>query len=427
MSKPDNIYDELAWRGLIFQESGQGQLKEYLSENKVSLYCGFDPTGDSLHIGSLVPLITLRRFQEYGHTALPLAGGATGMIGDPSGKSAERNLLTEEDVRHNVECIKEQLKQIVDFENGTAELVNNYDWISKINIIEYLRDIGKNFSVNVMMQKDSVKSRLQGAEAGISYTEFSYMILQGYDFLHLNREKSCTLQIGGSDQWGNMTAGMDLIRRCTDSHGYCLTVPLITKSDGSKFGKTASGAIWLDSRKTCPYEFYQYWINTPDEDVSNFLKYFTFLSQEEIEALEKEMVEAAHLRSAQKKLAEEMTRMIHGEEETQKAINASDALFGKDGDITVVDEPTMESLHQTTEGKAYENLDEVAGLLQILTDNGLASSGREARQFIKSNAISMNNKKIAEETYKPTPDDLLHGKYIVLKRGRRGFSVVKFG
>ena len=427
MSKPDNIYDELAWRGLIFQESGQGQLKEYLSENKVSLYCGFDPTGDSLHIGSLVPLITLRRFQEYGHTALPLAGGATGMIGDPSGKSAERNLLTEEDVLHNVECIKEQLKQIVDFENGTAELVNNYDWISKINIIEYLRDIGKNFSVNVMMQKDSVKSRLQGAEAGISYTEFSYMILQGYDFLHLNREKSCTLQIGGSDQWGNMTAGMDLIRRCTDSHGYCLTVPLITKSDGSKFGKTASGAIWLDSRKTCPYEFYQYWINTPDEDVSNFLKYFTFLSQEEIEALEKEMVEAAHLRSAQKKLAEEMTRMIHGEEETQKAINASDALFGKDGDITVVDEPTMESLHQTTEGKAYENLDEVAGLLQILTDNGLASSGREARQFIKSNAISMNNKKIAEETYKPTPDDLLHGKYIVLKRGRRGFSVVKFG
>ncbi|MCM8543182.1 MAG: tyrosine--tRNA ligase, partial [Lentisphaeraceae bacterium] len=257
MPKPDNIYDELAWRGLIFQESGQGQLKEYLSENKVSLYCGFDPTGDSLHIGSLVPLITLRRFQEYGHTALPLAGGATGMIGDPSGKSAERNLLTEDDVRHNVDCIKEQLKQIVDFDNGTSELVNNFDWISKINIIEYLRDIGKNFSVNVMMQKDSVKSRLQGAEAGISYTEFSYMILQGYDFLHLNRDKNCTLQIGGSDQWGNMTAGMDLIRRATDSHGYCLTVPLITKSDGSKFGKTASGAIWLDSKKTCPYEFYQ--------------------------------------------------------------------------------------------------------------------------------------------------------------------------
>ena len=427
MSKPDNIYDELAWRGLIFQESGQGQLKEYLSENKVSLYCGFDPTGDSLHIGSLVPLITLRRFQEYGHTVLPLAGGATGMIGDPSGKSAERNLLTENDVRYNVDCIKEQLKHIVDFESGTAELVNNHDWISKINIIEYLRDIGKNFSVNVMMQKDSVKSRLQGAEAGISYTEFSYMILQGYDFLHLNREKNCTLQIGGSDQWGNMTAGMDLIRRCTDSHGYCLTVPLITKSDGSKFGKTASGAIWLDPKKTCPYEFYQYWINTPDADIFNFLKYFTFLTQEEIKALEEEMKEAPHLRSAQKRLAFEMTKMLHGEEETQKAIDASDALFSKNGDITVVDEPTIESLHNTTEGKAYDCLEDVAGLLQILTDNKLASSGREARQFIKSNAVSLNNKKITDESFKPSSEDLLHGKYLVLKRGKKGFSVVKFG
>ena len=427
MPKPDNIYDELAWRGLIFQESGQGELKKYLSENKVSLYCGFDPTGDSLHIGSLVPLITLRRFQEYGHTALPLAGGATGMIGDPSGKSAERNLLTADDVRHNVECIKEQLKSIVDFESGNAELVNNFDWISKINIIEYLRDIGKNFSVNVMMQKDSVKSRLQGAEAGISYTEFSYMILQGYDFLHLNREKNCTRQIGGSDQWGNMTAGMDLIRRCTDSESYCLTVPLITKSDGSKFGKTASGAIWLDSAKTCPYEFYQYWINTPDADVIRFLKYFTFLNEEVIDELEKEMAEAAHLRSAQKKLAYEMTQMIHGEEETQKAINASAALFDKNGDVTVVDARTLESLHQTTEGKAYETLKEVAGLLQILQETGLASSGREARQFVKSNAITMNNTKITEETYKPSSDDLLHGKYLVLKRGRNKFSVVKFG
>lgn len=427
MPKPDNIYDELAWRGLIFQESGQGELKKYLSENKVSLYCGFDPTGDSLHIGSLVPLITLRRFQEYGHTALPLAGGATGMIGDPSGKSAERNLLTADDVRHNVECIKEQLKSIVDFESGKAELVNNFDWISKINIIEYLRDIGKNFSVNVMMQKDSVKSRLQGAEAGISYTEFSYMILQGYDFLHLNREKNCTLQIGGSDQWGNMTAGMDLIRRCTDSESYCLTVPLITKSDGSKFGKTASGAIWLDSAKTCPYEFYQYWINTPDADVIRFLKYFTFLNEEVIDELEKEMAEAPHLRSAQKKLAYEMTVMIHGEEETQKAIDASAALFNKNGDVTVVDARTLESLHQTTEGKAYDSLEEVAGLLQILQDTNLASSGREARQFIKSNAITMNNTKITEETYKPSADDLLHGKYLVLKRGRNKFSVVKFG
>jgi len=422
MSKPDNIYDELAWRGLIFQESGQGQLKEYLSENKVSLYCGFDPTGDSLHIGSLVPLITLRRFQEYGHTALPLAGGATGMIGDPSGKSAERNLLTEDDVRHNVDCIKEQLKHIVDFESGTAELVNNFDWISKINIIEYLRDIGKNFSVNVMMQKDSVKSRLQGAEAGISYTEFSYMILQGYDFLHLNREKGCTLQIGGSDQWGNMTAGMDLIRRCTDSHGYCLTVPLITKSDGSKFGKTASGAIWLDSKKTCPYEFYQYWLKTPDADVIKFLKYFTFLNEEEINALEEETKQYPN--TAQKKLAFEMTKMIHGEEEVEKVINASQVLFGK-GDINAIDAPTFEALVAATEGNTYQSLEDTQGLISLLVENKLTQSGREARQMIKSNAVAINNNKISEEAYKPDSSDLLLGHYLLLKKGKK-YKVIKF-
>ncbi len=426
MTRPDNIYDELAWRGLIFQESGQGELKKYLKENKVTLYCGFDPTGDSLHIGSLVPLITLRRFQQFGHKALPLAGGATGMIGDPSGKSAERNLLTAEDVRHNVECIKQQLKQIVDFTENKAELVNNYDWISKINIIEYLRDIGKNFSVNVMMQKDSVKSRLQSADSGISYTEFSYMILQGYDFLHLNRAKGCTLQIGGSDQWGNMTAGMDLIRRCTNSQSFCLTMPLITKSDGSKFGKTASGAIWLDAKKTCPYEFYQYWINTPDADVIRFLKYFTFLTEEEINSLEKEMAEAAHLRSAQKKLASEMTEMLHGKIETQKAIDASAALFDKNGDITIVDERTLESLHLTTEGKRYDDTNAVTGIIQVLIDNGLASSGREARQFISANAITVNNEKLTDESYKPGVNNLLHGKYLVIKRGKKGFSVVKF-
>jgi len=422
MPKPDNIYDELAWRGLIFQESGQDELKKYLSENKVSLYCGFDPTGDSLHIGSLVPLITLRRFQEYGHTALPLAGGATGMIGDPSGKSAERNLLTEEDVRHNVDCIKEQLKHIVDFESGKAELVNNYDWISKINIIEYLRDIGKNFSVNVMMQKDSVKSRLQGTDAGISYTEFSYMILQGYDFLHLNREKNCTLQIGGSDQWGNMTAGMDLIRRCTDSHGYCLTVPLITKSDGSKFGKTASGAIWLDGNKTCPYEFYQYWYSTPDADVIKFLKYFTFLPQEEIEALEEETKQFPN--TAQRKLAYEMTKMIHGQKEVDKVLNASQVLFGK-GDISAIDAPTFEALKNATEGKEYHSLDDTEGLIALLVDNGLCQSGREARQMIKSSAVALNNNKITEETYKPVASDLLLKHYLLLKKGKK-YKVIKF-
>ena len=423
MPQSADIYDELKWRGLIHQESGQDELKKYLSENKVTLYCGFDPTGDSLHIGSLVPLITLRRFQEYGHKALPLAGGATGMIGDPSGKSAERNLLTESQVKHNVSCIKKQLKSIVDFSDDKAQLVNNFDWISRINIIEYLRDIGKNFSVNVMMQKDSVKSRLSGNEAGISYTEFSYMVLQGYDFLHLNREYGCTLQIGGSDQWGNMTAGMDLIRRCTDSQGHCLTVPLITKSDGSKFGKTASGAIWLDAEKTCPYEFYQYWYSTPDADVIKFLKYFTFLSEEEIQEIEKETQEYPN--TAQKKLASEMTKMIHGEKEVEKVLNASRVLFGK-GDISSVDEPTLEALYRTTEGKHYSSLEDTQGLIALLVDNGLTQSGREARQMIKSNAVAVNNEKIKEETYKPAESDLLHGKYILLKKGKK-YKVIKFG
>jgi tyrosyl-tRNA synthetase len=422
MSKPENIYDELKWRGLIHQESGQDVIREYLINNKVALYCGFDPTGDSLHIGSLVPLITLRRFQEYGHKALPLAGGATGMIGDPSGKSAERNLLTEDQVRHNVACIKEQLKSIVDFDNNQAELVNNFDWISKINIIEYLRDIGKNFSVNTMMQKDSVKTRLQGTDAGISYTEFSYMILQGYDFLHLNREYNCTLQIGGSDQWGNMTAGMDLIRRSTESQGHCLTVPLITKADGTKFGKTAGGSVWLDSVQTCPYDFYQYWYKTPDADVIKFLKYFTFLPQEEIKAIEVETEQYPN--TAQKKLAYEMTKMIHGEEEVEKVLNASQVLFGK-GDISAIDAPTFEALHKTTEGNAYNSLDDTEGLIALLVDNKLTQSGREARQMIKSNAVAINNKKISEETYKPVADDLLLGHYILLKKGKK-YKVIKF-
>ena len=425
MPSSENIYDELVWRGLLHQESGQNVLRDYLKDNKVSVYCGFDPTGDSLHIGSLVPLITLRRFQEFGHRALPLAGGATGMIGDPSGKSEERNLQTAEQVQYNVDCIKEQLKYIVDFEDEKAVLVNNYDWVSKLNVIEFLRDVGKNFSVNAMMQKDSVSSRLKGRDAGISYTEFSYMILQGYDFLHLNREYNCTLQIGGSDQWGNMTAGMDLIRRSTDSQGHCLTVPLITKADGSKFGKTEKGAVWLDRKKTCPYEFYQYWINVSDDDVIRFLKYFTFLSKDEIEVLEKKVEEEPHFREAQKQLAKEMTTMLHGEEEVENAINASNAFFGR-GEISAVDAATLEALRETTEGPVYDKLESVQGLLAVLVDSGLANSGRTARQNIKSNAISINNEKVSDESYKPQASDLLHGHYMVLRSGKKKFKIVKF-
>lgn len=421
----DNIYDELKWRGLIFQESGQDELRSYLIDEKISVYCGFDPTADSLHIGHLVPLITLRRFQEYGHSVLPLAGGATGMIGDPSGKSQERNLLSSDDIAHNVESIKSQLKQIIDFSGDSATLVNNFDWISKINIIEYLRDIGKNFSVNVMMNRDSVSSRLEGKEAGLSYTEFSYMVLQGYDFLHLNREHNCTLQIGGSDQWGNMTSGMDLIRRSNGKRSFCMTVPLIMKSDGTKFGKTAGGSVWLDPKQTCPYDFYQYWFNVADADVIRFIKFFTFLPQDVVEALETSVEQEPHLREAQKKLAWEMTTMIHGEEEAEKAIFAAAALFGRE-DIREVDAITMDALHNATEAPSFSSLDEVEGILSLLTASGLCKSSGEARKMVQGNGISLNNEKVKDFRYKPVQEDLIHQTYLVLRKGKKDFSVIKF-
>jgi tyrosyl-tRNA synthetase len=421
----DNIYDELKWRGLIFQESGQDELRSYLKDEKISVYCGFDPTADSLHIGHLVPLITLRRFQEFGHKALPLAGGATGMIGDPSGKSQERNLLSSDDIAHNVESIKSQLKQIIDFSADSATLVNNFDWISKINIIEYLRDIGKNFSVNVMMNRDSVSSRLEGKEAGLSYTEFSYMVLQGYDFLHLNREHDCTLQIGGSDQWGNMTSGMDLIRRSNGKRSFCMTVPLIMKSDGTKFGKTAGGSVWLDPKQTCPYDFYQYWFNVADADVVRFIKFFTFLPQAEVEALETSVEREPHLREAQKKLAWEMTTMIHGQEEAEKAIFAAAALFGRE-DIRAVDAVTMDALHSVTEAPSFSSLDEVEGVLSLLTASGLCKSSGEARKMVQGNGISINNEKVKDFRYKPVQEDLIHQSYLVLRKGKKDFSVIKF-
>ncbi|EDM28323.1 tyrosyl-tRNA synthetase [Lentisphaera araneosa HTCC2155] len=421
----DNIYDELKWRGLIFQESGQDELRSYLSDEKISVYCGFDPTADSLHIGHLVPLITLRRFQEYGHSVLPLAGGATGMIGDPSGKSQERNLLSSDDIAHNVESIKSQLKQIIDFSGDSATLVNNFDWISKINIIEYLRDIGKNFSVNVMMNRDSVSSRLEGKEAGLSYTEFSYMVLQGYDFLHLNREHNCTLQIGGSDQWGNMTSGMDLIRRSNGKRSFCMTVPLIMKSDGTKFGKTAGGSVWLDPKQTCPYDFYQYWFNVADADVIRFIKFFTFLPQDVVEALQASVEQEPHLREAQKKLAWEMTTMIHGEEEAKKAIFAAAALFGRE-DIREVDAITMDALHNATEAPSFSSLDEVEGILSLLTASGLCKSSGEARKMVQGNGISLNNEKVKDFRYKPVQEDLIHQTYLVLRKGKKDFSVIKF-
>jgi len=325
-----DLLQDLAWRGIIYQQSDEDGLKEILSNQKISLYCGADPTADSLHIGHLVPFLTLRRFQQHGHRPLVLVGGATGLIGDPSGKSEERNLQTLEAVQKNVEGIKKQLAAIFDFDgdNG-AIMVNNYDWAGSMDIVSFLRDIGKHIGVNYMLAKDTIASRL---ETGISFTEFTYTILQAMDFNHLYEHYNCKLQIGGSDQWGNITTGLELIRKMQPegSKAYGLTIPLVTKADGTKFGKTEGGAVWLDAKKTTPYEFYQFWINTADADVVKYLKFFTFLSHEEIVQLERAVEEEPHLRKAQKALAEEMTRLIHSEESLQQAIKISQALFSGD-------------------------------------------------------------------------------------------------
>lgn len=422
----DNIYDELKWRGLIFQESEKVSVRDVVSDGKVTVYAGFDPTSDSLHIGNLVPLITLRRFQDFGHTAIALAGGGTGLIGDPSGKSEERNLLTIEKVYENLVPIREQLGQIIDFSSDTGVLVNNYDWLKKLDTIGLLRDVGKHFSVNAMMSKDSVKSRLEGKDAGITFTEFTYMILQAYDFYHLSESNGCNMQVGGSDQWGNMTAGMELIRKKSGKESHCLTVPLVTTADGKKFGKTEKGAVWLDPQKTAPYEFYQYWINTDDRDVIHYLKRFTFLTQEDIAELAKEHEENPGLRTAHKKLAYEMTVMIHGKENTENAINAAAALFGK-GELADIDEETWTSLHEATNGITFASLEDFKGIFYLLVDSGLANSNGNAREQVKSGGVYINNERISSPSFKPEKNILFHGKYLAMRRGKKQMAVVKFG
>ena len=326
-----NIYDELKWRGMIYDQIDG--VEKLLKEKKVTLYNGFDPTADSLHVGHMVPLIALARFQRYGHNVLALAGGGTCMIGDPSGRSSERNLLTRDEVAHNVECIKAQLAHFLDFEvkSNPAKIVNNMDWLGQLNMIDFLRDTGKHFTINAMLAKDSVKNRMD-RESGLSFTEFSYMLLQSYDYYHLHTEMGCELQCGGSDQWGNITAGAELIRRRTGDSVYGLTYPLIKKSDGTKFGKTASGAVWLDPKRTSPYKFYQFWLNADDADVIHYLKFYTFFTEEEIAALDQETKDHPENRAAQKTLAKELTLMMHGQTALDKAVQASQALFG--GDIT---------------------------------------------------------------------------------------------
>ncbi len=421
----NNIIDELKWRDLLF-DTTEG-LDELFGKEKLTTYIGFDPTGDSLHVGSLVPIMSLARLQKYGHPVIAMAGGGTGMIGDPSGKTQERQLLTAEHVQANVNAIKKQLASFLDFDDkeNPAKLLNNGDWLLNLSMMDFLRDVGKHFTVNYMIAKESVKSRIE-REDGISYTEFSYMLLQGYDFMHLNEHHNCTVQAGGSDQWGNITTGMELVRRMRGKKTHGLVFPLITKADGTKFGKTESGTIWLDPKKTSPYRFYQFWLNSDDRDVVKYLKYFTWLSQSEIEALEAAVNERPEQREAQKVLAEEMTKIVHSEDALNRALSASKVLFGGDiaglssDDIEDIfaDVPSSEITVSALQGEGYSYIDLVA-------DTGLAKSKGEARRSIQGNGLAVNNIKSADIDRKITIDDAVDGRFIVIRKGKKNYHLVK--
>ncbi|ADY28823.1 tyrosine--tRNA ligase [Cellulophaga lytica] len=425
-----NFVAELKWRGMIHDV--MPETEEHLLEQMRAAYVGIDPTADSLHIGHLVSVMMLRHFQLAGHKPYALIGGATGMIGDPSGKSAERNLLDEKTLRHNQNAIKDQLSRFLDFksdEENAAVLVNNYDWMKEFSFLEFIRDVGKHITVNYMMAKDSVKKRLTSeAKEGMSFTEFTYQLVQGYDFFHLFKEHNCTLQMGGSDQWGNITTGTEMIRRIGGGKGYALTCPLITKADGTKFGKTEGGNIWLDAERTSPYKFYQYWLNTSDEDAEKFIKIFTFLTKEEIDALIAEHKEAPHMRALQKKLAEEITISVHSKQDLDNAIKASNILFGKStsDDLKTLDEKTFLDIFEgvpqaeVTKTDIEEGLDMIGALAaktQFLDSNGAA------RRELKQNSISVNKEKVKED-YVITSKDLINNKFVLLQRGKKNYFVL---
>ncbi|NGQ79596.1 tyrosine--tRNA ligase [Staphylococcus aureus] len=415
------LIEDLKWRGLIYQQTDEQGIEDLLNKEQVTLYCGADPTADSLHIGHLLPFLTLRRFQEHGHRPIVLIGGGTGMIGDPSGKSEERVLQTEEQVDKNIEGISKQMHNI--FEFGTdhgAVLVNNRDWLGQISLISFLRDYGKHVGVNYMLGKDSIQSRL---EHGISYTEFTYTILQAIDFGHLNRELNCKIQVGGSDQWGNITSGIELMRRMygqTDAYG--LTIPLVTKSDGKKFGKSESGAVWLDAEKTSPYEFYQFWINQSDEDVIKFLKYFTFLGKEEIDRLEQSKNEAPHLREAQKTLAEEVTKFIHGEDALNDAIRISQALFS--GDLESLSAKELKDGFKDVPQVTLSN--DTTNIVEVLIETGISPSKRQAREDVNNGAIYINGERQQDVNYALAPEDKIDGEFTIIRRGKKKYFMVNY-
>ncbi len=425
-----NFVEELRWRGMLHQI--MPETEELLLKEPTSGYIGFDPTGESLHIGSLVQIIILMHFQRAGHTPIALVGGATGMIGDPSGKSAERNLLNEETLAKNIAGIKSQLERFIDFNSdiqNKAELVNNYDWMKDFSFIDFARDIGKHITVNYMMAKESVKKRLSSeSKVGMSFTEFTYQLFQGYDFLHLYREKNCKIQMGGSDQWGNITTGTELVRRVAGGKAYALTCPLITKADGTKFGKTEGGNVWLDRHRTSPYKFYQYWLNASDEDAEKYIKIFTFLDKETVEALIVAHKEQPHLRLLQKRVADEVTVMVHSKEDLENALKASNILFGKStsADLKTLDSQTFldvfDGVPQAEINKA--DLAEGMDMMTILVEKtGFLKSNGDAKRALKENSISINKEKIKAD-YKITTTDLINDKFILLQRGKKNYFVV---
>ena len=421
-----SILDELNWRGLVADCTDTAELTKKLAA-PTTLYCGFDPTADSLHVGNLVPLLALRRFQLLSHHPIALAGGATGSIGDPSGKTAERQLLTKEILDHNIASVKVQLAKLLDFETkqNPARLMDNATWTTPVSFLDFLRDIGKHFSVNQMIAKESVRARMEDREVGISYTEFSYMLLQAFDFMVLNRDHNCELQIGGSDQWGNITAGIELTRKKLGKQVFGLTLPLITNADGSKFGKSVSGAIWLDPKRTSVYRFYQFWINTDDRDVIRYLKYFTFLTREEIESLEKQHAENPGARVAHKALAKATTDLIHGAIATTEAIRASEILFG--GNLDGIAESTFNDIVGEVPTKEIEKAKlDGAGipLVELLVHGGLSQSKGQARKDIEGGGVNINNVREANAARTVTTSDLLFGKHILLRKGKKNYVVV---
>lgn len=440
-----NFVEELRWRGLLHDI--MPETEEYLLKNKTTGYIGFDPTADSLHIGSLVPIILLMHFQQAGHNPIALVGGATGMVGDPSGKSEERNLLDEETLAKNVAGVKAQLARFLNFDStseNAAQLVNNYDWMKEISLIEFVRDIGKHITVNYMMAKDSVKKRLDSdSQTGMSFTEFTYQLFQGYDFYHLYKEKDCKLQMGGSDQWGNITTGTELIRRKAQGKAYAITCKLITKADGSKFGKTAGGNVWLDANRTSPYKYYQYWLNCSDEDAENYIKIFTFLDKETIETLIAEHQKTPHLRILQKKIGEEVTIMTHGNEAYENAIKASNLLFGKiqgsatvsgtlttissiSEDLKTLDEQTfLDVFEGVPQAEIERSVIEIGlGIVAAFADSGFLNSNGEVRRALSENSISVNKEKVNED-FVITPNDLIADKFVLLQRGKKSYFLLK--